>query len=239
MTAEAPELLKMSELAERSGVSAGTIKHYLREGLLGPGDDVVRTSRNMAYYPVEYVERLQLIKRLQEERFMPLRVIRELLDEDPERMARIVELEDRILERAFQVAESGRVSRARVLETYDLPAEVLDRLAEIGILSPTKRGYDADDIAIIVAMSRFRAGGYDEAIGFTVYDTLRYRDALIPLVEEEVQLLRDRLAGTVEPDRAVELIRAGAEPLRDLIGALHSKLMIETLQHGRDHHHTS
>ena len=28
-------LLKMAELAERSGVSAGTIKHYLREGLLG------------------------------------------------------------------------------------------------------------------------------------------------------------------------------------------------------------
>ena len=34
MTAAAG-LLKMSELAERSGVSAGTIKHYLREGLLG------------------------------------------------------------------------------------------------------------------------------------------------------------------------------------------------------------
>ena len=28
-------MLKMSELAERSGVSAATIKHYLREGLLG------------------------------------------------------------------------------------------------------------------------------------------------------------------------------------------------------------
>ena len=27
-------MLKMSELAERSGVSAGTIKHYLREGRL-------------------------------------------------------------------------------------------------------------------------------------------------------------------------------------------------------------
>jgi DNA-binding transcriptional MerR regulator len=43
-------LLKMSELAERSGVSAATIKHYLREGLLGH-DEIVRTSRNMAYYP--------------------------------------------------------------------------------------------------------------------------------------------------------------------------------------------
>ena len=31
---DADGMLKMSELAERSGVSAGTIKHYLREGLL-------------------------------------------------------------------------------------------------------------------------------------------------------------------------------------------------------------
>ena len=48
--------LRISELAERSGVSAGTIKHYLREGLLGSDDDdVVRTSRNMAYYPPKFV----------------------------------------------------------------------------------------------------------------------------------------------------------------------------------------
>ncbi|MDQ6818876.1 MAG: MerR family transcriptional regulator, partial [Actinomycetota bacterium] len=94
-------LLKMSELAERSGVTAGTIKHYLREGLLDQGAEVVRTSRNMAYYPPEFVERLRLIKRLQEERFMPLRVIRDLLASDPERAARLIELEDRILERAI------------------------------------------------------------------------------------------------------------------------------------------
>ena len=66
-------MLKMSELAERSGVSAGTIKHYLREGLLGDQSEVLRTSRNMAYYPERFVERVRLIKRLQEERFMPLR----------------------------------------------------------------------------------------------------------------------------------------------------------------------
>ena len=78
-------LLKMSELAEQSGVSAGTIKHYLREGLLGQGADIVRTSRNMAYYPPEYVERLRLIKRLQEDRFMPLRVIKQMMDTDPAR----------------------------------------------------------------------------------------------------------------------------------------------------------
>ena len=50
-------LLRMRELAEASGVSAGTIKHYLREGLLGQRREIVRTSRNMAWYPPEFVER--------------------------------------------------------------------------------------------------------------------------------------------------------------------------------------
>ena len=41
-------LLKMKELAEASGVSAGTIKHYLREGLLGDG---AGSSRRRATWP--------------------------------------------------------------------------------------------------------------------------------------------------------------------------------------------
>ena len=51
------------------------------------------------------MERIELIKRLQEERFMPLRVIRGALEEDPERVRALIELEDRILERAL--AERG------------------------------------------------------------------------------------------------------------------------------------
>ncbi|HET9105251.1 MAG TPA: MerR family transcriptional regulator [Solirubrobacteraceae bacterium] len=225
--------LKMSELAERSGVSAGTIKHYLREGLLGTDDDVLRTSRNMAYYPEEFVDRIRLIKRLQEERFMPLRVIREVMSDDPERAIRVIELEDRILERAIEVGETGRMPRSRVQETYDVPRNVLHRLEEIGVLTPNSRGYDADDVAIIEAISRFRAGGYEETIGFTVYDTLRYREALAPLVAEEVSVLLARLAGEVEPERAVEIISSGAEPLRELIGAMHSKLLLAELRRQR------
>src|SRR6202035_5386558 len=125
-----------------------------------------------------------------------------------------IELEDRILERAIQARETERISRTRVRETYDVPANVLERLEELGILNPNSRGYDADDVAIIEAISRFRAGGYEEAIGFTVYDTLRYRDALTPLVQEEVRVLRERLAGEVDVDRAVEIVSSGAAPLR-------------------------
>ena len=102
------------------------------------------------------------------------------------------------------------------------------------MLTPTSRGYDADDVKIIEAVSRFRAGGYDEQLGFTVFDTLRYRDALEPLVAEEVRTLLDRLAGEVDVERAVEIIAAGAEPLRDLIGAMHSKLLLAELRRQRE-----
>jgi DNA-binding transcriptional MerR regulator len=223
------DLLRMGELAEASGVPAPTIKHYLREGLL---PEPVKTSRNMAYYPLEFVDRIKLIKQLQEERFMPLKAIKSVLDEDPERARTLVELEDRILDRALS-AERTRTSAAEVRERYGIPREVLDRLEEIEVLSPNSRGYSPSDIKIIEAISRFRAGGYDEQIGFTVYDTLRYKKAVEELVREEVGMVMERLAGEVSPERVVEMLETGAQPLQDLIAALHTKLMVAELERHR------
>lgn len=198
-------LLRMRELAEASGVPAPTIKHYLREGLL---PEPVKTSRNMAYYPPEFVDRIKLIKRLQEERYLPLKAIKDVLD----------------------TAERSRTSAAEVRKRYGVPKEVLDRLAELEVLTPNSRGYSPSDVTIIEAISRFRAGGYDEQIGFTVYDTLRYKAALEELVRQEVDVVMDRLAGEVPTDRVVAMLEAGAEPLKDLIGALHTKLMVAELE---------
>src|ERR1700748_1518834 len=108
------ELLRMGELAEASGVPVPTIKHYLREGLL---PEPVKTSRNMAYYPPEFVDRIRLIKRLQERRFMPRKAIRAVLEEDPERAEAMLELEDQILDRAL-AGERSRTSAAEVRDRY-------------------------------------------------------------------------------------------------------------------------
>jgi DNA-binding transcriptional MerR regulator len=198
-------LLRMRELAEASGVPAPTIKHYLREGLL---PEPVKTSRNMAYYPPEFVDRIKLIKRLQEERYLPLKAIKEVLDS----------------------RERSRTGAAEIRKRYGVPKEVLDRLAELEVLTPNSRGYSPSDVTIIEAISRFRAGGYDEQIGFTVYDTLRYKAALEELVRQEVDVVMERLAGEVPTDRVVAMLEAGAEPLKDLIGALHTKLMVAELE---------
>ena len=64
--------VKMSVLAKLSGVPASTIKHYIREGLLP--DSAVRTSRNMAWYDESLVDSIKVIRELQRERYLPLKV---------------------------------------------------------------------------------------------------------------------------------------------------------------------
>jgi DNA-binding transcriptional MerR regulator len=227
--ANSEEMLRMGELAEASGVSAATIKHYLREGLLPEG---VKTSRNMAYYPAEFVERIRTIKQLQEERYMPLRVIKDLLEEDPDRAKALIELGDKLLEHAL-AGESERISAVEVRHRYDVPQDVLDRLAELEVLTPDDDGYSPSDVRIVEAISRFRAGGYDERIGFTVYDTLRYKKALADLVAEEVDVLMERLAGEMDADEAMALIEAGNQPLNDLLAAMHTKALVAELERRR------
>ena len=227
------EMLRMGELARASGVSAATIKHYLREGLL---PEPVKTSRNMAYYPADFVERIRMIKQLQEERYMPLRVIKDLLEEDPDRAKALIELGDKLLEHAL-AGESQRVSAAEVRHRYDVPQDVLDRLAELEVLTPDGKGYSPSDVRIVEAISRFRAGGYEERIGFTVYDTLRYKESMGDLVKQEVDVLMERLAGEMDPDQAMELIEAGTQPLNDLLAAMHTKALVAELERRRGSGH--
>ncbi len=227
--AAAEPTLKISELAEGAGVPVATVRHYLREGLLPEGR---KTSRNMAYYPAEMVDRIRLIKLLQEERFMPLKVIRDLLERqggDPEAVRSLLAESDREIDRAL-ARERERTPADEVSERFDVPVEVLDRLAEIGILSPAAGGYSSPDVRIVEAIARFRAGGYDERIGFTVYDAARFLEPLRELARREVELLSEKLVGRFEPDRAAELIEAGIDPLADLIAAMNSKLITAEIE---------
>src|SRR6266536_6608242 len=53
--------MRISELTRRSGVPLPTIKYYVREGLLRPGE---LTSPNQAQYGEEHLRRLKLIRAL-------------------------------------------------------------------------------------------------------------------------------------------------------------------------------
>jgi len=204
VAAPAKELLKISELAERAEVPVATVRHYLREGLL---PEPVKTSKNMAYYPPEFIERIRTIKRLQEERFMPLRVIKEAL-----------------------LAE--RTPKAELLERFDLPARALDRLAEVGVLSPDSSGYSQADVRIVEAVAGFRAEGWNETTGFGARDVARLMAGLTPVVEDELELMVERFSA-LGPEKAAELLESGMSPFPDLIGALHAKALTDQFERKR------
>ena len=198
------ELLKISELAERADVPVATVRHYLREGLL---PEPVKTSKNMAYYPPEFVDRIRLIKRLQEERFMPLRVIRDVV-----------------------LAE--RTSRDDVLARFELPERALDRLAEVGVLSPDDRGYSPVDVRVLESIAKFRAEGWNETTGFGARDVARLMKSLEPVVADELELMVERFEA-LDPGRAAELLESGMSPFPELIGALHAKVLTNALERQR------
>lgn len=68
--------MRLAELSERSGVSTATIKYYLREGLLPPGERLTATK---AEYREEHLRRLRLVRALIQVGRMPVATAREVL----------------------------------------------------------------------------------------------------------------------------------------------------------------
>lgn len=224
-------LLRMSELAEASGVPSATIKHYLREGLL---PKPVKTSRNMAWYSPDYVKRIKLIKRLQEERYMPLKVIKRILKSEPDQVEARLQLEDTLLARSQQLLSGRGITRRQAVTKLGLPEDVLDGFERIGALEPVEskngRRYGPVDAQFLEAISRFRHSGYGEALGFTVYDALIYMRHLEALARDEVDVITERLPGRLDAEEAADLIERGHAPMRDLLSAMHIKLLVAELK---------
>jgi DNA-binding transcriptional MerR regulator len=69
--------VRISELSIASGVPLPTVKYYLREGLLQPGDQV---AVNQARYGDAHLRRLRLIRALTEIGGLPLKSVKSLLE---------------------------------------------------------------------------------------------------------------------------------------------------------------
>ncbi|WFB07218.1 MerR family transcriptional regulator [Streptomyces sp. LX-29] len=68
--------MRLAELSTRSGVPTATIKYYLREGLLPPGERITATQ---AEYGEEHLRRLRLVRALIQVGRMPVATAREVL----------------------------------------------------------------------------------------------------------------------------------------------------------------
>ena len=99
--------MRISALSDRTGVPIGTIKYYLREGLLAPGE---RTSRTTAEYADSHVERLRLIRALVDTGGLGIAAVRRIVDvldaPDPARLDLLATAQNALLHEDAQRAGS-------------------------------------------------------------------------------------------------------------------------------------
>jgi DNA-binding transcriptional MerR regulator len=187
--------VQLSELSERSGVSAASIKYYLREGLLPPGATV--TARK-AEYDEDHLRRLRLVRALLTVGGMSVAQARDVLA-------------------AAQDPAFDRHDRLGVAQ-YLLPPHVTpppeespegaawrERRAEVVALLRDDLGWRIHDVApaldaLTQALITLNSLGYP-----TTTASLRdYANALHPIAESELRVIDEHAA----IDEAIEAVVA-------------------------------
>jgi DNA-binding transcriptional MerR regulator len=233
MTVPARTALRMKDLCELTGLERQAIHFYIQQGLLPAGR---KTGRNMAWYGPEHVERIQLIRRLQHERFLPLKAIRAMLHQQESEYSpaqRRLLAEVRVhLRPALGGPAPGHVedavAAAPLLERAGLERADLDELAAVGLLhvredEPGQPLIAASDTWMIELFGELRAAGATRARGFTGADLAIYLRAIDGMFEAETHLLAERMQG--EPAAVTAAMVARALPIiNSLLGRYHLQL---------------
>lgn len=211
--AEAEWTLRMKDLCEASGLQRQAIHFYIKEGLLPPGR---KTGRNMAYYGPVHVERLELVRRLQTERFLPLKAIKAMLDGrdgqyTTEQRTWLRELKRRVattLARGSDAPESVPVEPH--LAAHGVTDAELAQLDDLGVVpvnrdAAGRRVISADDAWTLEALGELRRLGFTAARGFGVAEIALYERFVSTLFDAETELLSERLTA-FDADEAAEMV---------------------------------
>jgi len=229
----------MRDLCQATGLERQTIHFYIQEGLLPEGK---KTGRNMAYYGEDHLDRLRLIKKLQEERFLPLRAIRAVLGGkgggfSKEQRKLLADVKTRLLDappgRALVGGPTELVSVAEVADAHGVKARDVEEMIEIGLLTPaqglTRREGGArpakirrDDAWLVGAWADLNRAGLSRERGFSPKDLMMVDEAIGALFEKERELFFARLWG-LGPDEIARLLERVLPIMGDLMARLHAQ----------------
>lgn len=216
--------LRMRDVCREAGVTRQVVHFYIQQGLLPPGR---KTGRNMAYYGQVHIERIQQIRRLQHERFLPLRVIKSLLTSQEADYSDEQRQFLREVRRTVQVPSlENKVSVDQVLAEHAVLSEdEVERLVEIGLIGAAT-GPDGEAMVsqaaaeLLGTLARFREIGFTEEAGFAVEDLAIFDEAITGLIRQEASVFV-RTLNTQSPERAALMVREVLPVINTLLVRLH------------------
>lgn len=162
--------MRIKELSALTGISKETIHYYTRENLLPKAE---KTSCNQAEYSQAHVERLKLIKSLQESLFMPLSAIKKIirqyeekgLDPDGVLMKKIAYFKP-----LTQLLDQTVQGEDRFLEATGLQGHRLADFEDFGVITPLiqdgEKIYSQNDLTIGKVLGDIRRRGFSSDNGF-------------------------------------------------------------------------
>ncbi|MET8306381.1 MerR family transcriptional regulator [Micromonospora sp. NPDC005173] len=199
---ETESRMRIAELSRRSGVAVPTIKYYLRESLLPPGE---LTSPNQASYDEHHLNRLRLIRAMIDLAQVPVarvKAVLEALDSDTLSLHERIGVAHRAVtpSRQLAVGDSARTAAAMQVQ------ELLQR-----------RGWavepDSPAIATLVeTISVLRSLGQDHLVSFL--------DSYAEAVERFAELEVAAVASRTEPDQIAESVVIGTILGETLVASL-------------------
>lgn len=222
--------MRMRELESKTGVGRETIRFYIREGLLPEPD---RASRNSAFYSDDHVTRVRAIKRLQEERFLPLGVIKTLLDaEDGDRWLHAGAFPE--IDSLLRVRLDGpgqRLSRTEVIAQTGCQPEQFDEAVALGTVTVDASGRMSQrDAAILSCHARLHDVGFTRERGFAGENMTFFAELIDWLVTQELRLFFDNTAGEVDELQALDMAENGISAINDMLGHLHTREILRRLE---------
>jgi DNA-binding transcriptional MerR regulator len=217
--------LKMKDLERATGVGRETIRFYIRNGLLPEPE---RPGRNVAWYDESFVRRVNLIKELQQKRFLPLNVIRAIVGVEaaPSRdeVQTLLELDGKL----FPAVDGADPSPERLVDVVKRTGLTMKDARDaigVGLVETTRRGrgeewLDDVNVRILEILAKLRAAGFTPERGFVAEEYRLYVDFVRWLAREELRIFTSGTTGKAGGEELVEMAEAGITYVNQMLGLL-------------------
>jgi DNA-binding transcriptional MerR regulator len=227
--------MRIDELAQRAAVPTRTIRYYTQQGLL-PSP---RLKGRVGFYHETHLDRLRLIKELQEKRFLPLSVISSVVRHfeagaDLETMLTPLDI---VFQPRWDAVERREFTRAELTAEAGVDGSVVEAAEDMGFLFPIRRGrerrYTVDDVQMLGVAAQWLELGIPRSLGRL------YRDSLEEISKMQVKAFNQSVvaplaAEHLTPEDAQERLRDGyhrmSQVFNQLVSLLHRKVLQKVVE---------
>lgn len=227
--------MRIDDLARKAGVPTRTVRYYTQQELLPPPN----LRGRVGFYDETHFERLKLIKELQEKRYLPLAVIKQVL----RRFEAGVDLEtmlaplDMVFAPRWDTTGRGELTRAELAERAEVEEGVVEAAEEMGMLFPVRRGrerrYTHDDVLMLEVARQWLDLGLPRDLARLYHRSLEQiaRSQVRVFNEDIVTAIADQQLPPEEMREAlVDSYKQMGRVCNRLVGMLHRKLLQKAVE---------